>query len=157
MNKSGYNPEVELVRAIAPLIKERLVTLDEVVEWTKFFFDDFLPVIDDLIGKNMSREESRTVLIKSDTILQKAEPFSFHKYEQELRTMVESSGFNAGQVFGILRMAVTGQKISPPLLESMEILGKTKVLDRIKSAIQVLSSKLRIANNIMLNKNILFS
>jgi glutamyl-tRNA synthetase len=139
LNKAGYNPEVDLVKAIAPLIKERLVTLDEVVEWTKFFFDDFLPVNDDLVGKNMSKDESLTVLMKSDTILQKAQPFSLHNYEQELRTMVESSGFNTGQVFGILRMAVTGQKVSPPLLESMEILGKTKVLDRIKSAIQVLS------------------
>ena len=42
---------------------------------------------------------------------------------------------SASQVFGILRVAVTGQKVSPPLFESMEIIGKEKVLERIRKAI----------------------
>jgi glutamyl-tRNA synthetase len=45
---------------------------------------------------------------------------------------------NAGQVFGILRVAVTGQKVSPPLFESMEIIGREKCLQRIKNAIEIL-------------------
>jgi glutamyl-tRNA synthetase len=55
-----------------------------------------------------------------------------------LREYVEESGFNAGQVFGILRVAVTGQKVSPPLFESMEIIGREKCLQRIQNAIEVL-------------------
>ncbi|MGA2490457.1 MAG: hypothetical protein ABSF99_09800 [Anaerolineales bacterium] len=42
------------------------------------------------------------------------------------------------QVFGILRVAVTGQTVSPPLFESMEIVGKEKVLERVKKAIDIL-------------------
>jgi glutamyl-tRNA synthetase len=45
---------------------------------------------------------------------------------------------SAGQVFGILRTAVTGQRISPPLFESMEIIGKPEVLKRLKHAIALL-------------------
>jgi len=45
---------------------------------------------------------------------------------------------NAGQVFGILRIAVTGQTVSPPPFESMEIEGKEKVLARVKKAIKIL-------------------
>jgi glutamyl-tRNA synthetase len=47
-------------------------------------------------------------------------------------------GLSAGQVFGILRVAVTGQKVSPPLFESMEVIGKEKVLARIDHAIVLL-------------------
>ena len=48
-----------------------------------------------------------------------------------MRALVEELGLSAGQVFGILRVAVTGQKVSPPLFESMEIIGREKVLARI--------------------------
>jgi glutamyl-tRNA synthetase len=55
-----------------------------------------------------------------------------------MRRLVEASGLSAGQVFGILRVAVTGQTVSPPLFESMEIVGKEKVLERLKKAIEIL-------------------
>ncbi len=55
-----------------------------------------------------------------------------------MRALVEELGLSAGQVFGILRVAVTGQKVSPPLFESMAIIGKQKVLARIHNAIVVL-------------------
>jgi len=55
-----------------------------------------------------------------------------------MRNYVENSGLSAGQVFGVLRVAVTGQRVSPPLFESMEIIGKEKVIERIKKAIDLL-------------------
>jgi glutamyl-tRNA synthetase len=47
---------------------------------------------------------------------------------------VEGSGYKPGQVFGILRVAVTGQVVSPPLFESMEIIGRKLVMERIEAA-----------------------
>ena len=47
-------------------------------------------------------------------------------------------GISPNQVFGSLRVAVTGQTVSPPLFESMEIVGKEKVLERLKQAIEML-------------------
>ena len=55
-----------------------------------------------------------------------------------MRAYVEESGFSAGQVFGILRVAVTGQKVSPPLFESMEIIGRDICLKRIQNAAEIL-------------------
>jgi glutamyl-tRNA synthetase len=49
-------------------------------------------------------------------------------------------GLKPGQFFGILRVAVTGRKVSPPLLESMEVIGKEKVLERLQNAIQMLDN-----------------
>ena len=57
-----------------------------------------------------------------------------------MREYVEGSGWSAGQVFGIVRVAVTGQKVSPPLFESMEIIGREKVLERLQKAIEILES-----------------
>jgi glutamyl-tRNA synthetase len=60
--------------------------------------------------------------------------------EPPMREYVEKSGLSANQVFGILRVAVTGQKVSPPLFESMEIIGRDKVLQRLQNAIRILES-----------------
>jgi glutamyl-tRNA synthetase len=49
-------------------------------------------------------------------------------------------GLKVGQLFGILRVAITGQKVSPPLLESMQIIGKDVVLERLSTAIELLES-----------------
>jgi glutamyl-tRNA synthetase len=46
----------------------------------------------------------------------------------------------AGQLFGILRVAVTGRTISPPLFETMEVIGKETVLARIQQAIELLEA-----------------
>jgi glutamyl-tRNA synthetase len=55
-----------------------------------------------------------------------------------MRALAEELGLQAGQLFGILRVAVTGQKVSPPLFVSMEIIGNKKVLERVKVAIRLL-------------------
>ena len=47
---------------------------------------------------------------------------------------------SAGQVFGIMRVAITGQKVSPPLFESMEIIGRETVLERMRRAVQLLEA-----------------
>ena len=55
-----------------------------------------------------------------------------------MRAMVEEMGLSSGQVFGILRAAVTGQKVSPPLFESMAVIGREKVLERLRRAADLL-------------------
>jgi glutamyl/glutaminyl-tRNA synthetase len=54
--------------------------------------------------------------------------------------LVDRLGLKPNQVFGILRAAVTGQTVSPPLFDSISIVGKEKVLERLKTAINLLES-----------------
>jgi glutamyl-tRNA synthetase len=54
--------------------------------------------------------------------------------------MVEEMGLTAGQFFGVLRVAVTGRSVSPPLFESMEIIGREKVLERLHNAVDILET-----------------
>jgi glutamyl-tRNA synthetase len=60
--------------------------------------------------------------------------------EPEMRALAEKLGLKAGQLFSILRVAVTGRTVSPPLFESMAVIGKATVLARLRRAIDMLES-----------------
>jgi glutamyl-tRNA synthetase len=121
------------------IIQERIVTLNDVVNMAGFFFRDEVNVEkSDLIGKQMSPEESINALQKAYTILEKVPDFNMNRAEEQMREMIEKKGLKPGQVFGILRVAITGQVVSPPLFESMAVIGREKVLERVRNAIQIL-------------------
>jgi len=127
-----------LVR-IAPLIRERLVTLDDCLAFASFFFHENVePNVEDLIGKGLDAKQSAEIARQSLEILSSLPDVSHQTAEPPMRAYVESSGFSASQVFGIIRVAVTGQKVSPPLFESMEIIGRAVCLERLKKAIELL-------------------
>jgi glutamyl-tRNA synthetase len=124
---------------IIPLIRERLVTLDDCLQFGTFFFkEDVIPVKEDLIAKGLDAQASAEIARKSHEILTALADISHAAAEPPMRAYVESSGLSANQVFGVLRVAVTGQKVSPPLFESMEIIGREKCLARIQKAIGIL-------------------
>ena len=130
--------EQKLYRAI-PIICERLVTLDDVIERAGFFFkDDVEPNPAELVGDKLTPAESANIARQAYEILVALPEINKDLAEPPMRNLVENSGLKAGQVFGIIRVAVTGQKVSPPLFESMEIIGKAKVLERIQAAINIL-------------------
>ena len=54
-----------------------------------------------------------------------------------MRAIADNLGLKAGDLFMILRVAVTGSKVSPPLYESMEILGREEVLSRVDHALEL--------------------
>ena len=137
---AGYTVDDDLLRKIGAIIQERIRTLEEAVEISGFFFESEVdPNSDELIGKKMSVEETSSALKSALALLQDLPSFESTELEADLRNLAENLGLKAGQLFGILRIAVTGQRVSPPLIESMEIIGKDIVLERISSAIEKLS------------------
>jgi glutamyl-tRNA synthetase len=131
-------PDDTLLR-VTPLIRERLVTLDDSLEFAAFFFkEDVEPNPQDLIAKGLNPKQTADIARKSYEILSSLPDVSHQTAEPPMREYVEKSGFTAGQVFGILRLAVTGQRVSPPLFESMEVIGRDKVLQRLQNAITIL-------------------
>ena len=93
---------------------------------------------EELIGKKMTTSESATAARSAYLILSGLSEINHENAEMPLRSLADELGLKAGQLFGILRVAVTGQKVSPPLFESMAIIGKEKVLERIQNAIEIL-------------------
>jgi len=127
---------------IIPLIRERLVTLDDCISFGGFFFKgNVLPGKVDLIAKGLDARQSADVARKAEVILSGLADFKHSTVEPPMRAFVEDSGLSANQVFGILRVATTGQKVSPPLFESMEIIGKEICLKRINTAIGLLEKE----------------
>lgn len=124
---------------VTPLIRERLVTLDDCLTFAAFFFKETVePNPDELIAKGLDAKQSAEVARRAYQILEAGPDLSHERCEPPLRAYVEESGLSANQVFGILRVAVTGQKVSPPLFQSMEIIGREKVLKRLNKAIGIL-------------------
>jgi glutamyl-tRNA synthetase len=136
---AGYTVDDQKLGQIAPLIQERLVTLDDAPEKAGFFFlDEVQPLPEDLIGKKMTARDSAEAARQAYLILTELPEMDHESADEALRALAERLGLKAGQLFGIIRVAVTGQKVSPPLFESMEIIGRDKVLQRIQNAIQIL-------------------
>jgi glutamyl-tRNA synthetase len=137
--KAGYQPTKEILIKAAPLLKERLATLDDAVNMAGFFFKEtVIPTVEDLIQKGLTREQTLAIAKETLLVLESQSSIALDVVEPPMRELVEKLGFSIGQVFGILRVAVTGQRVSPPLFESMEIIGREKVLARVRQAIKLL-------------------
>ncbi|HEX9386373.1 MAG TPA: hypothetical protein VF918_08635, partial [Anaerolineales bacterium] len=135
---TGLEVDNETLLKVTPLIRERLVTLDDSVAFASFFFkEDVEPNPEELIAKGLEAKQSAEIARKAHDILASLPDLSHQTAEPPMREFVDTSGLSANQVFGIVRVAVTGQKVSPPLFESMEIIGKEKVLERLLKAIEV--------------------
>lgn len=137
--REGLNVKDDVLLKIIPLIRERLTTLDDCISFGAFFFkDDVVPSPEDLIAKGLDAKQCAEIAQRAYQILAAQPDISHERCEEPMRAYVEESGFSAGQVFGILRVAVTGQKVSPPLFESMEIIGRDICLKRIQNAAEIL-------------------
>ncbi len=136
---TGLEVDNDALLKVTPLIRERLVTLDDCVAFASFFFKENIePNPQELIAKGLDAQQSAEVARQSYRILASLPDLSHETAEPPMREFVENSGLSAGQVFGILRVAVTGQKVSPPLFKSMEVIGREKVLERVQNAITLL-------------------
>jgi len=130
---------VNYIRQIMPLIQERARTLAEVPDLVQFFFVDKLDYDANLlIGKDMSRESATRALEVSQQRLEKLEAFDTDSLEALLRPLAIELGLKTGQLFGTLRVAVTGLTAAPPLFQTMAVLGKERCLKRIEAALDKL-------------------
>ena len=137
--EEGINPGMEVLEKITPIIQERLQTLDDAPELAGFMFDEEITVNkDDLIAKKTTQEESLSILKEIYEVISQIPEINHEVAEPPMRDLVEKLGYKPGQVFGILRVAVTGRAVSPPLFETMEIIGRDKVISRLQDAIKLL-------------------
>jgi glutamyl-tRNA synthetase len=123
-----------LLTASAPLVQERMTLLGEVVGMLGFLFtaDDELTVADD--ARAALRDESAAVLDAAAAVLAELPEFTTTATQEALQAaLVDEGGLAIKPRFAYtpLRVAVTGRRVSPPLFESMELLGRESTLARI--------------------------
>jgi glutamyl-tRNA synthetase len=125
---------------VAPLIRERIKLLRDVLTAADFFFVDKLPPYDsaELVPQKGDAAMAKKVLEKARAVLADVE-FKHDPLDQALRAAAQEVGVKAGQMFQPIRVAVCGRKNAPGLFETLEVLGKETTLARIENAIQLLA------------------
>jgi glutamyl-tRNA synthetase len=124
--------EMEILTKAAPLIQERIVVLSEAVPMLSFLFvtSDEITVEDD--AKSGLPENSKEITEAAIASLEGLAEFETAKIQEVLtQKLIEEMAQKPRNAFGPLRTAISGKRISPPLFESMEILGKAETLARL--------------------------
>jgi glutamyl-tRNA synthetase len=129
----GSLDEIEVVRKALPLIQERIITLSEVVPMLTFLFGERVTIADEVKAKNLD-ESALTTLAKAKSALEKVKSWNESEIESALRAeLLESMGLKPRIAFTPVRIAATGSHISPPLFESLALLGRERTLARISA------------------------
>ncbi len=126
------------IKRVLPLVHDRLTVLGEFDELVEYLYDTLDYDTAWLIGKNQTVELTRELLEAMQGRLMKLDSWEQEPWESALRGLAEEQGIKAGQLFMTLRVAITFTKASPPLRESMELLGRDESIKRIELAIKKL-------------------
>jgi glutamyl-tRNA synthetase len=124
----------EVLAEAVPLVQERMETLAQTRGMLGFLFVDPADFAIDP-EQSVDDEESQRVLAASLEALTGLADWAAEPIEQALRgALIEGLGLKPKVAFGAVRIAVTGRRVSPPLFESMEILGREETLRRLQAA-----------------------
>jgi glutamyl-tRNA synthetase len=131
-------PSDEEVRALLPIVQERLPTLGAVVDLVGFLWTDDIrldPAI--LMPKRWDAATTRDGLRAARDVLAAHDGVTWEADELEppLRVLVEQRGWKAGDLFMAIRVATTGRTATPPLFDTLVALGRERTLARLDDAI----------------------
>jgi glutamyl-tRNA synthetase len=132
---SGTQDELAVIKSALPIIQERIIKLSEIPAMLNFLFVKDFSIAPDEISK-VTDEVSQKVLITTLSKLEGLDNWNTKEIESVLRAvLIDEMGLKPRVAFSAVRIAVTGSHISPPLFESLELLGKERSVQRIKAAI----------------------
>ncbi|MBN2055015.1 glutamate--tRNA ligase, partial [bacterium] len=134
-HSQGIETDPTLVETLAPLVQERIKTLRDAVELTRSFFED-VPEYEAelLIPKKQNRELTRRILSEVVAAFQSVDEFDHTVAETILRETGDKLGVNVRPVAHVVRVAVGGGTVGPPLFESLPIIGIEEVRRRLAKA-----------------------
>jgi glutamyl-tRNA synthetase len=136
-------PSDEELRALVPLVQERLPTLGAITDLVGFLFTTDVsvdPAI--LVPKRWDRATTVDGLRAAREVIADVGRVSYEADELEppLRALAEARGWKAGDLFMAIRVAVTGRTATPPLFDTLVALGRDATLDRLDRAIELLDA-----------------
>ena len=131
--------ELAIYRKALPIFRERLTLTTDIVNLVNFLYNDIKEYdLGILIPKKMEKEDVSRVLEATIPLLEDFNNHSIEENEAIFKEKCTEIGVKVGQLLMPLRVAVTGTKASPPLFESIELLGSTKAIERVKNTLEVL-------------------
>ncbi len=122
---------------VLSLEQERLRTLGEAAHAVSFFYtDDLTYETFLLIQKGMDAERTKAALSSTQKLLASLGQWEHHVIETPMRELAVELGLKTGQLFGSIRVAISGRTATPPLFQMMEVLGRERTMLRIEEAIE---------------------
>lgn len=146
LKKDGFNidsmneaEKSKLIEAVK-LVQERITLLSDIGKWIGFFFQDDLKFDkpSELIQKKMDKEKAKYLLDEVKNAVENVGEFNVENLEKDIKALMGKTGIKGRPFFMTIRIAVTGTSISPPLYESMVILGKEQTIKNINKAIETI-------------------
>jgi glutamyl-tRNA synthetase len=125
--------ELSILGKAAPLIQERITVLGEAGGMLGFLFLDSSRIQIEEDARKGLPENAKAIAIAAINALTTLEDFSTENIQGILnKVLIDDQGEKPKNAFGPLRTAISGRRVSPPLFESMEILGKVQTLARLE-------------------------
>jgi glutamyl-tRNA synthetase len=131
------HPDFTRVRDVVELLKDRMETLVDAPDLMSFFLRDELSPYDTalLIPKKMELPGALEALVAAESALAESDLADEEATEARFRALAEELGLKPGQLFMAIRVAVTGRTQSPGLFETLRVIGKERVQERVAMAI----------------------
>jgi glutamyl-tRNA synthetase len=125
--------QLEILGKGAPLIQERITVLGEAKDMLGFLFNDSSKITIDEDARKGLPENAKKIVEAAIAAISDLDDFTTDALHDLLnKVLVEQLGEKPKNAFGPLRTAISGRRVSPPLFESMEILGKAETLARLE-------------------------
>ena len=133
--------QVQILAAAVPLVQERMETLGQAIPMLAFLFtSDAELKIDETDATKILTNDAVAVLQAARDSLMDLHPWDTESIQTALRlALIDGLGLKPRFAFSPIRVAITGRRVSPPLFESMEILGKDSSLARLDAALALLA------------------
>jgi len=144
LEQAGCTVNADFLLKVVPLVQTRIKSLNDIIPIAGFLFrEEFIPATAEvLIQKKMDATQTAMALQRSLDVLSTLKDFSTAPMQEAIQPLTEALGLSNSQLFGALRVAVTGQAVSTPTFETMEVLGQAVSIARIKQALDTLRSSL---------------
>lgn len=137
----GWRLRKEFLASLMPLVRQRIKRLDDFIPATEYFFAgdlDYTPVAAELVIPEVAPADVAAGLLGYVERVEGHDGWDAKQLETEARAWCEALGWKAKHAFMVLRLVVTGRKASPPLFDTMAVLGKELTRRRLRQAAEFL-------------------
>ena len=132
------HPSKGKLKPLIPLVKDRIKKLSDFIHLTCFFFEE--AEYDKEIFNKLKIEKINDVLSKVlESLEGMQKSWENQVFEANFRKLAEQLGLSASQMFQLIRVSISGQTVTPPLFESIKILGEEETKSRVKASLEFLS------------------
>jgi glutamyl-tRNA synthetase len=134
LNLEGEAPAEPYLRAVLGLVKEKLKLLQELPSWTIYFFRDDYPFDPEAVKKSCSDPQTSECLLKLADKFAATNSWDTATLETALKSLATEIGVKTGDLIHPCRVAVSGKSAGPSLYHMLEVLGRDRVLARLRRA-----------------------